>query len=473
MMRPVGANSLPDSHFAARPADFPTFSQAREPWEKVYAVCGESYRHQIIQSALSRHEMPIYFNAGVLCLNRAESFANTWMQFCLRIDQHPDIANKRPFLDQIALPPALSAHSWSYAILDEPFNYPAHIKPLHPDFTPVFCHYHYPGTILAEPSLSRFVWALMDEVPEIVSLMEKHPHWRDLNETRSRFYPVIVDWHRVWKKQQQPNLLISGVPRSGTSFLTSVLNRQANVVVVNEPAQVFIPLQRSRYPWGIAMLYRQFRSDLLLGKGIANKTVDQSKVPDTYKNNSTRQTYPHVEADDLLIGMKNTIACLSRIACLRRVMPDLQIITCIRHPYDTIDSWVNSFPHLRHAAVEHLPVGGLNDPFISEAARERLAIIGADPDLMKKRALLWRHFAELIKEQHKNTVWVRYEDLSAAPLQVLEALSKFLGRELCWSDELSVVTSSRRQELSRKEQASINEICWPIASHFGYAPDQK
>ncbi|HCG1028991.1 TPA: sulfotransferase, partial [Pseudomonas aeruginosa] len=84
---------------------------------------------------------------------------------------------------------------------------------------------------------------------------------------------------------------------------------------------------------------------------------------------------------------KNTLAYIARLPLIRKVMPTALLIATIRHPYDTLNSWANTFEHLRQAAVERQPFGCPDDLALTGWQRKALLAIADTDHLAVRRAL--------------------------------------------------------------------------------------
>jgi hypothetical protein len=221
------------------------------------------------------------------------------------------------------------------------------------------------------------------------------------------------------------DLVIAGIPRSGTSFLCNLLHRHDNCVVLNEPEEVVPALTvgnmvgRPPLPWGLARFYRDTRRDVLLGKPRRNKLTDGQVTEDTARGNETGIYTPTVRGGDFVLGIKATIAFVSRLRQLRRMMPAARCVACVRNPFDTIASWKGSFPHLREADVRGRPIGHPADEALSTSDRAELEKIARVQDAPARRAAWWTYLAELILDSADQLTIVRYEKLVANPIETI------------------------------------------------------
>lgn len=269
------------------------------------------------------------------------------------------------------------------------------------------------------------------------------------------------------------NVVITGIPRSGTSYCCTLLHNLENCVAINEPDEEIFPhLIQTSPPFGLAEYYAKLRADILAGRPVANKIHEGKLIEDTADINKDELYMPAVSLPNFMLATKNTLMYLARLRQIAHVMPEAGIVACVRNPFDTIASWKGSFGHLAGAAVENFRVGYLGDHGLSEAAQGRLAEIAgtAEPEL--KRALLWRHLAELILENRSLLHVVRYEDLVADPERQLKILFWHFGNIF----EFRPIQPFKPSSASRKRSANltpddiqaIRRTCSETAAAFGY-----
>jgi hypothetical protein len=456
--------------FNAKPADWQTFSLDETVWQTAYEAAGALFPSLRFPSTVSRQFGPPYFNAGFVAVNSKIKFATVWQECCRRVQTDARIKDKSAWLDQIGLPIALAKLGLTYDCLDERYNYPAHMKPLDPERLPFFCHYHSPQVIAREPVMRELFHSLVNEYSAIGDLVNAYPKWTQA------MTPMVVPGsmsHSSSKlglpvrRVRYPNLIITGIPRSGTSYLCNLLHRYSNCVIVNEPLEIFEPLIHHAVPWAVARLYAELRSDIWSGKPIANKLQDGKVVEDTAGQDVRHSYTPRVESLDFVLGTKNTLTYLPRLNDLRRVIPELRIVVCVRNPYDTIASWKTSFPHLRDVALTKIPVGHPEDPCLTLRQASELKLILATPDVAQRRAMWWNHLAERVLEQGRSVILVRYPELIADPHKILAEILEdwpkgHLLEEIGPSD-----IRQKRDQLDAADQQAIATICSQAAFELG------
>lgn len=384
--------------------------------------------------------------------------------------------DKRPWLDQIALPVALQKLRIAYQCLDESFNYPAHIKPLNPKKRPFFCHYHFPEVIRREPLLIRLVQELAGAFPAIESIVSENPEWGPILTSpyskKSFFSRALRRAPMVKNSHPLPEMIITGMPRSGTSYLCNILHRMTNCVVINEPVEIFPPLMNQPVPWGVATFYRNLRRDILEGKPIKNKLHHGEIVEDTLLNDERSTYFPKVRSPDFVLATKNTLTYLSRLDDIRRAMPDARVVVCVRNPIDTIASWKSSFPHLQNADIQAFPVGHPKDPFLGGWQQKMTSEISRIQDVSVRRAALWRYLAELIVAQGDCIVLIKYDDLITQPSRTLKKIFKGWYRcpPLLETIAPGSLRAQKRSELDENDLQAIRSLCSQGATDLGIEP---
>jgi hypothetical protein len=238
-------------------------------------------------------------------------------------------------------------------------------------------------------------------------------------------------------------------------------------VALNEPREVIALLRAERIPRGLAAFYDGLRREIRAGRPIENKLLHGEVVEDTSVSGVRRSYTPAVTGDDFVLAVKNTREFLLRLAAVRRVLPEARIVACVRDPVATIASWKGSFDHLRGANVGPF-LRHRRQLWLPRAQRRALERIGATPALPERRALWWRFQAERVLERREQLLLVRYEELAAEPMPVLERiLDGYRAGELRRSIEPSSARS-RAELLDEADVRAIEAICRPVAQQLGY-----
>jgi hypothetical protein len=264
------------------------------------------------------------------------------------------------------------------------------------------------------------------------------------------------------------NIILTGIPRSGTSYLCNLLHRFDNCVVLNEPSEIFPILKSEAIPRGMPEYYAKIREDVKEGRKIPNKLKDGKIVEDTVNWDKQSEYVPQVKNGDFALGTKNTIAYLSRFAALRAIMPEATFVVSVRNPFQTLASWKRSFPHLKNANVSALPVGSVNDAFLPADQRSELARISSVTEPAIRRAEFWNYLGGLILENLSHLVLIRYEELVANPLECISPIRNIVDLgDLREPIEPSEESKKHAEGLEESDIRAIHQICAKTAKALG------
>lgn len=280
-------------------------------------------------------------------------------------------------------------------------------------------------------------------------------------------FPLRALASRFSPRRASSDLVLTGISRSGTSWLCHLLHRYADCVVINEPPEVIDALRRDGAATAVPAFFAETRRRILAGEAILNKLTAGEITADTALNDERSLYWPRPASDRFVLAVKNTRAFLSRLEALSDAMPAARIVACVRNPFDTIGSWKRSFPHLRDADLAGVPVGHPEDPWLAEADRVALRAIAALEDVAVRRARWWRWFAEIVLRNRGRLVLVRYDELVRDPARTLGAIldgyQPGLLRQLL---EASTPRLSRGQ-LDAHDLEVIRDVCSDVARELG------
>lgn len=150
MTAPLEATDLPaHGEVSVVPEGIQSWGKEEGRWERVYAHFGlpvPEERIRLLRGA--RRRSPPYFNAGFVAQRETDrvqgkTFGQLWLETARQIDHEVGVANKRPWLDQIALPVTMRRFGIAHRIIDEAANFSISNGRAIPDpFTPKILHYH-------------------------------------------------------------------------------------------------------------------------------------------------------------------------------------------------------------------------------------------------------------------------------------------------------------------------------------------
>ena len=453
-----------EQQFAAKPADLVTRGLDDRAWRAAYATRGLEPPTTRMRTTVSDEPIPPYFNAGVVSITDRDDFGEVWEAVCRAVDSEPLVQPKRPWLDQIALPIAVHELGLETALLTERHNYPAHLRRIEEREPPVFCHYHDPRNLARSAHGAEVIRRLGEEHPFIWDLVASEPVWRPVarlggRSPRQRIGDVpgvrrakgTVDRTLdTWSARRTPapelarNVIVTGLPRSGTSLFSTLVNSVPNAVCLNEigsPARTF----RS---------FRSIRRRIGEGRPIANKYHASGElVTDTLPGDVRRHERPAEVVDDsFVLAQKFTLPFLNRLAELCEL--GISVWVVVRHPLDAIDSWKRCPPHFAIAGIDP------PDPLLAH-------IPLPSGDLDDRRIAIWNHYAREIDRLRDRLEIVRYEDLVVDPG---DAISRFCrGFELEPPEDLAGLDSRNRDRAAFDPEYLGRILAHCELDRFGYA----
>lgn len=453
--------------FAAAPENWDTYPQNDALWRLIYRTCGQKAPDWRMEATHTGQVIWPYYNAGVVSVPANSGFGALWSRFAKRIDRNPLIPRKRPWLDQIALPVAAQAAGLPRSALSREAHFRTPKERIR-GTVPALCHYHRPFTLRREPLLKHTAAVLGAQHPELATLWAGSKEWA----LASGPYVTQRPTDATEPVPAQPDLILSGMPRSGTSYLCTLLHRLQDTVVLNEPPEVTKGLNLDRYPEWLAVKYQKWRTNILHGVGVPNKIRDGQLIEDTAKGDVQDHYRPTVRRPDFLLGTKNNVAYLARIRQIRQIMPDTPIVAAIRDPVDTLASWQKSFRHLENGDFRRLRVCNPKDPWFSPQERRQMAEIHAQKDPLTRQALLWCSLARIMHNERHNMMIVRYEELVRDPEAHLRRILDAVPGAPPYHPLEAIDASeprSKRDTLSQEQIDTIRQICGPMAARFGYS----
>ncbi|MCJ8138981.1 hypothetical protein [Falsirhodobacter halotolerans] len=91
-------------------------------WEYVYDKFGLPFPEERVRLIRSHKLSLPYWNAGMIAFPTGSGFAESWFRVATELDADPNVVNKRPWLDQIALPLAIAASGLGARELGKEWN---------------------------------------------------------------------------------------------------------------------------------------------------------------------------------------------------------------------------------------------------------------------------------------------------------------------------------------------------------------
>lgn len=216
--QPFDVNSMvSDNTVTAVPEGRYTWGKPAGHWDQAYSVFGMTTPDERIRLARTNVPSPPYFNAGVVGF--PNGFGEIWLDTAKVLDEPDnDIPQRRPWLDQIAMPIAIRRAGMAYRLLDDRYNLALTHKKHSPDmgthmaakvqkvidhlnsFDPFILHYHAfeaPKGLRYEGYLDDLFreWTIFDRIEDA--------HWKQqLNFNPSKIMAEFGQLKRVPPKER-------------------------------------------------------------------------------------------------------------------------------------------------------------------------------------------------------------------------------------------------------------------------------
>lgn len=445
---------IEDGSVALKPADRNTCAWDEDMWSLAYKKYTESVLEQedYVISTAFREKMRPYFNAGMIAIKQVEGFSSTWIEIAKKLDKDTDFTQKRPWLDQLALPLAIKKRGLRVTCLTEYYNFPANIKPVAKDEGIV--HYHRPDIIVKNSVMIKCLKKIVKKHPEILSYLKSSNEWNKVHQML-----MLSNSSNYFNPPKQPNqnIIITGLPRSGTSYFCTLLSQIKNHIVINEPVEISRPLKKRYIPWGVPGYYSNIRRDIILGEPILNKQKKGKLIEDTATNDVRNLYFPEYSDINFTLATKNTIRYITALSRLLTVMPEAKYIALFRNPVDTIASWNNSFLHLKEARPSMINVLKQNSVWLNIEDKIMLDDIDKFESRIIRQAMLWNFFAQQLINFRCSIELIKYDSIVTNPSPYFSYLT---GKKVVGLKQSKV--RSKRHLLSNSDIKTIENFTGQI-----------
>ena len=254
------------------------------------------------------------------------------------------------------------------------------------------------------------------------------------------------------------NIILTGIERSGSSYMVDILNNYSNVVFLNEPPLEYLPHSPER----ILEYIDSYRTRILSGFPVQNifKMGTSELAWDTLGairgTVESRSYIATFDTPDFIFGFKSLSPMLRHTYKLKRFSDEIMAIALIRHPVDTIYSQLNH--------------GGANLPIVPDtvpAIQKVIKWIMTKQNPVEKAAWIWRFNTSIILDNLDFFKIVRYKSICKIP-DIVTALH-YNGLNV--GEKLRNIPYSEpirhKDEFSVEGRALIARICRTNAKELG------
>ena len=259
-------------------------------------------------------------------------------------------------------------------------------------------------------------------------------------------------------KKTMKNIILTGIERSGSSYMVDVLNNYSNVVFLNEPPLEYLPSQPER----ILEYFEQYRRRILSGfpvQGMFKAETSElawDNLSSVRGGVESRPYIAHTDDEEFILGFKSLTPMLRHTYFFKRFLDDIKFIVIVRHPVDTIFSQIKN--------------GGANLPIIPNAHPKMKKITEWIQKLMnpvEQAAYIWRFNTSIILDNADMFTVVRYKSIVMKPQIVADYLMDWPDRgtrlkEISYSEPIR-----HKDEFTIEGRALISKICRKNAIELG------
>jgi hypothetical protein len=319
---------------------------------------------------------------------------------------------------------------------------------------------------------------------------------------------------RVWQRRREriegqmdtlKPILVTGAPRSGTTWVGRMLAEAPGVFYIHEPFNLDYPpslgICDARFKYWFthitretdAQYYRAIRNTLAFRYNWAGALSSLRTIEDARKTIAEGHRFIDQRRRRSVPLIKDPIALFSAEWLSERF--GMQVVMMIRHPAAFVSSikilnWSHPFSHF-------LSQPHLMRTFLQPFEGEIRQYANREHPIFDQAILLWRliyHTVNVLRDQHKGWVYLRHEDLSRNPIGSFRDVFDRLG--LVFADHVpEVITlysgpenptqpfehigtesalkrnsfsniSNWKRRLSAAEIAQIRDLVEPLSSRF-------
>jgi len=245
------------------------------------------------------------------------------------------------------------------------------------------------------------------------------------------------------------DFVLTGIPRSGTSLLSSLLCELEDCFCFNEIQYDVVTLP---------VFFTRMRKKLLAGEPVPNRVDEEGKLTtDTQRKGfSVQEIKAPNKSKGLVLGSNANIPYLNQMDSMLGYK--YKVLAMVRNPVYTLASWGSE-------KAGRIPE---NQVMADDLNPRWEKIDFCSQDKVERQAQLWEHYANLIWSVRHRVKIVRYERLTENQNDTLEEITNYLGvsspRNL---KRLSSYNLSSRYANLQKIEHAVEHYC-RSKGNFGY-----
>lgn len=256
------------------------------------------------------------------------------------------------------------------------------------------------------------------------------------------------------------NLLITGINRSGTSYISKLLNNFSNVVILSEPPLLYTVPE----PHRIMELYDYYRQRILRGEKISHGAYADGTFMEDFRTEMRKRngdTVCRYETKDFMLGIKGAPVCwLNRVPIFKDVTENMRYVAIVRNPIDTLGS-LRRF----QGGANLEPI---NYRFYKGTKRWKdIQAIKDERNKSVRDALTWKFHSDTVIENFSIFKLVRYNYIVINPSGIKEVYEGLDPGEQLRSFVPSEIRRTREPYIDNEDYKNIERICKENAQTLG------
>ena len=288
---------------------------------------------------------------------------------------------------------------------------------------------------------------LLKETASKISCGVSSSETRNEKETQAQQSSTLPTSHIRYNKPDK-NFIVTGIPRSGTSLFSTLINSLENAVCLNE---ILYDVD------SLPLAFAEIRRRIVAGEQIPNRYNKSGELAtDTQQGGVDVENRVVTYIDkDVVIGSKVNIPYLNQI--YKILDYGYRVFAIVRDPVYTIGSWNSKKARIIPEA--HVTDGDMNPRW--------QGFNFTTDDRIERQAQIWQHYGMLLWKIRDKIRIIKYEDLIKNNTKVMQDVCAYLGLRNTITKRLeNMNTPSRFIDLDMIRVTVIKHC--PIASTFGY-----
>jgi len=203
-------------------------------------------------------------------------------------------------------------------------------------------------------------------------------------------------------------IVITGCPKSGTSYLCALLHNFSNSVMLTEPP--LLDAMHKDPGAGIKELFDMYHNRVLKKQVVPNSIKeDGTLVGDPRTENKLRTKVKDIhkfDNEDFVFGIKNPQFFMLNLPFIHKHMPEAKVVVIVRNPYDTVGSL------RRFGGPGGQGMGKVKDYYEKHYGLKIAELVGP--------VKWWAFWAEVTIRHLDEIILVRYQDAVLKPKETID-----------------------------------------------------